>query len=408
METYQIIGILYAIVGAITFAWTGINYFTIKQNGLQPASISHILITLVRIMMGVLFIYSGFVKANDYIGFNYKLEEYFEKFTEDIPALEWLFLGLLKPTAIYQAWFISVLEIALGVAIIVGYKMRATMWFTLVLMLFFTFLTGYSWYFNKVTDCGCFGDALKLKTIESFYKDIILTVMTLPVLWVSRHLKPFVSPKFAGSTTILTFIVMGIFAYVCHEYLPLIDYRAYKVGVNLQACSTTPEAPGLPPKCKDYEEVYRINLAGVDSIPTQTVKTANGDSAVAFNVVKRPGVDANPIDEFKGNVLMIVMYDMDNAPAEEIQKTVDLTNQLKGSDIQVLALTGTGKSVLEENYLPKYKFPYQLSLRDVTMLKTIIRSNPGYVLLKDGVVLKKWHYHTAPTEGQLKDWVRNK
>lgn len=424
MATYQIIGLVYAAVGIITALLFGGEAISKKTLAADKLTFSPVLMWLVRLMMGILFIYSGFVKANDYIGFAYKLDEYFLVFAEDFPALEGFFVGLMKPMSVYLAWFLSVLEIALGVAIIVGYRMKATMWLTLLLMVFFTFLTGYSalpgldmsdfsWHKDlmKVTDCGCFGDALPLKPHESFYKDLILLLMTLPLFLTKSTTKPFISDKFGGTLSAATFVAFGIFAYACHEYLPLIDYRAYSIGTDLAKCSTEdgPE-PGVP-KCKDYPEVYRINVAGKnDTIVEESIKvkeiigkdTIERDSTTKYSVAKWLGQDSEIIDELKGNVLVIVMYNMDKAPKEEIARSVELYNELKGSGVKVLCMTGTGRDDLNNKYIPEFKMPYQLSLRDGTMLKTIIRSNPGYMLLKNGSVVKKWHYNTTPSAGKIK------
>ena len=125
---------------------------------------------IARFFVGGLFIFSGLIKVNDPVGTAIKLEEYFDVFSADIaPFFEWFI-----PAALFLSVFLSVLEVVLGVALIIGYRMKITSWILLGMIVFFTFLTFYSAYFNKVTDCGCFGDAIKLTPWESFYKDIIL------------------------------------------------------------------------------------------------------------------------------------------------------------------------------------------------------------------------------------------
>lgn len=401
MQTYQLIGLTYAIVGALSLLVLLFDYFRKRSWDVAQLPLGNTFVWISRLLIGVLFIYSGFIKVNDYIGFAYKLEEYFEVFAQDLPSLEHFFVGMMKPLAIYLAWFLSTLEIAMGVAIIVGFRMRLTVWSMMLLMIFFTFLTFYSWHYNKVTDCGCFGDALKLKPVESFMKDLILLLMLIPVALVMKHLKPFASSGFSASLTALSFVAAGGFGYACHEFLPLIDYRPYKIGINLAKCSTE-SVNGEAPKCKDYDEVYRVNLAGSDTIVDATVKVGERDSVTKYHVLERPGKETEVINEMKGNVLMIIMYDVNKAPAKQVDKSVELYQQLQGSGIRVLGMVGNGKSTIVEEFAPKHKIPYQISVRDVTMLKTIMRSNPGYMLLKDGVVVKKWHYNLTPTVGELK------
>src|SRR5699024_1522707 len=128
-----------------------------------------------RIIVGVLFIFSGLIKVNDPVGTAIKLEEYFEVFSTDISSFFLIFI----PYALFLSVFLSVLEVILGLAILLWYRSRATIWTLLLIIIFFTFLTFYSAYFNKVTDCGCFGYDIKLTLWQSFIKDIILLVLRL-------------------------------------------------------------------------------------------------------------------------------------------------------------------------------------------------------------------------------------
>lgn len=124
-----------------------------------------------RIFVGVLFIISGLIKLNDPVGFSFKLEEYFSQGVLDLP--------FLMPLALAISIFVVILEVVLGVFLLLGFKPKFTVWSLLLMIVFFTFLTFYSAYFNKVTDCGCFGDAIKLTPWESFTKDVILLVFIL-------------------------------------------------------------------------------------------------------------------------------------------------------------------------------------------------------------------------------------
>src|SRR6185436_18856302 len=135
-----------------------------------------------RYFVGALFIFSGLIKLNDPIGTEIKLEEYFEVFAADFGS----FFQYFIPWALELGMIMIVLEIALGVAILLFYRMRITAWVLLALMVFFTFLTFYSAYFNKVTDCGCFGDAIKLTPWESFWKDIVLMVFVSHLFWYRK------------------------------------------------------------------------------------------------------------------------------------------------------------------------------------------------------------------------------
>jgi len=134
---------------------------------------------MIRLLVGGLFIFSGLIKVNDPVGTSIKLNEYFDVFSNDIAS----FFFYFKSFALELAVFLVVVEVLLGVMLILGVKSRLTVWTLALMILFFTFLTFYSAYFNKVTDCGCFGDAIKLTPWESFYKDVILVVL-IAILFV--------------------------------------------------------------------------------------------------------------------------------------------------------------------------------------------------------------------------------
>ncbi len=133
-----------------------------------------------RVFVGILFIISGFIKLNDPVGFSFKLEEYFSQGVLDLP--------FLMPYALAISIFVVIFEVVLGVFLLIGYRKKFTIWSLLLMILFFTFLTFYSAYFNKVTDCGCFGDAIKLTPWESFTKDVVLLVLILDfILWQATY-----------------------------------------------------------------------------------------------------------------------------------------------------------------------------------------------------------------------------
>ena len=184
------------------------------------------IVNVSRYFVGILFIISGLVKVNDPLGFSYKLTEYFSP--------EVLNLPILIPYALLISIFIVVFETLLGLLLIIGYKKRFTTYNLLLMILFFTFLTFYSAYYNKVTDCGCFGDALKLTPWQSFYKDVVLLILIV-TLFIKRDL---ITPLYAKNYLKIT-LYSGIFicfsiVYYALMHLPLIDFLPYKIGVNIQ------------------------------------------------------------------------------------------------------------------------------------------------------------------------------
>ena len=201
-----------------------------------------------RILVGGLFIFSGLIKANDSLGFSYKLEEYFVEFakifTENgfnllAAPMEWL-----EAVALPLAMFIVVLEIVLGILTITGTKMKKVSFLLLALIIFFTFLTFASWKWELVKSCGCFGDFIPLTPFQSFIKDIILLVLILPIVLASGKIESILTPVGDRLTIFSSFVVFFLFTFYAYNHLPYSDHRAYKVGNNLlQEMSTQPGNP---------------------------------------------------------------------------------------------------------------------------------------------------------------------
>ena len=182
-----------------------------------------------RFFVGSLFIFSGLIKLNDPVGTKIKMEEYFGVFAEDFGS----FFAVFIPAALEIGLILIILEIALGVAVLIYYRMNITAVLLLILMVFFTFLTFYSAYFNKVTDCGCFGDAIKLTPWQSFIKDVILMIPVLHLFWYRKTYRPALRTLeghfVVGATTAIS-LFLAVYAI---RHLPFIDFRAYRIGNHI-------------------------------------------------------------------------------------------------------------------------------------------------------------------------------
>jgi uncharacterized membrane protein YphA (DoxX/SURF4 family) len=365
MSTYQLVGMFFALLGVATIAMLAVEANRARSLDLKDLPMTNKLMWVVRITVGVLFIYSGFVKANDYTGFAYKLDEYFTVFGQHFPPFKGFF-DLFLPLTGPMAWFISVFEIALAVALIVGWRMNLTAWLLVLMMVFFTILTGYSHVTGAVTDCGCFGDALKLAPWESFVKDIILMAVLVPLFLVRRSIPPFPNERIATAATAASFLLSGAFSYYCHETLPLIDYRPYKDGVDLNICTTEITDEGYA-KCKDWVPYFP---------------------------------DGNGFEMLQGKTLMIIVYRFEKAPEKAMREAVELAQSLRGSAIRPVIATATPSSETRQT-LQALGYDQPFVLMDETVLKTIIRSHPGYMLLDEGVVIDKWHYNYIPDRAEL-------
>ena len=352
------------------------------------------LIQLCRVLVGVTFIISGFIKLNDPMGFAFKLEDYF--------APDVLNLPFLLPYTLVLATFVCIFEVVLGVALLVGYQKKLTLWLLLGMLVFFGFLTFYSAYFNKVTDCGCFGDAIKFTPWQSFTKDLVLLALTLVVFWGQKHVQPITNNRLPLTFTALS--VAACIGFVCYVYnhLPLIDFRPYKIGANIPEGMKTPEGKIV------YH--WTVKMDGKEQTVTnygQVPKDSHGDYAevvkVENEVPKAPMHDFyiwnsdgdDFFDEFimKDKLLLVICYRLDRTHEEAFKEIKKVTDQAMKKGYTVLGLTSTLGAAAD--IVKKYELNFDFYYNDGTTLKTVIRANPGLVRLSKGTIVNKKHYNDA-------------
>ena len=351
-----------------------------------------------RLFVGVLFIISGLIKLNDPVGFSYKLAEYFSEPVFNMPFLEPLALGL--------AIFLVILEVVLGVMLLVGYKSKLTIWFLLLLIIFFTFLTFYSAYFDVVKDCGCFGDALHLTPWESFTKDIVLLFFIL-ILFINKKLvKPLFSNRNVTNIITLASIVLCVFMAVwVLNHNPIKDFRPYKVGTNIEKGMEIPE--GAPKSIVEMTFIYKVN--GVDkeftekdlaNIPEGATFVDRKDKVITegyvppihdFTMVKE---DSDYKEELlkEPKLLIFVTYDLTLSHPDGMKKLEGLIKAAKAKGYKVIAMTASGA-----HEIAKAKKQYGLDVDfyfcDATALKTVERANPSIVVVQNGTIIQKVHYN---------------
>ncbi|MDB9755917.1 DoxX family membrane protein [Winogradskyella sp.] len=354
------------------------------------------LVHLSRVFVGVLFIISGFIKLNDPLGFSYKLEEYFGA---DVLNIEFLI-----PYALGISVIVVVFEVVLGVFLLIGYKPKLTVWSLLAMIVFFTFLTFYSAYFDKVKDCGCFGDALKLTPWESFTKDIILLVFILILFFGLKHIKPIFSKLPTTVIGLLSFVISLWFGYHVLMHLPSIDFRAYKMGANLQDGMSTPDDAAKP--ILEYTWTFTVNGETQEFVTNGSYPNVDGD----YVGVETKTIDEGympPIQDFaiesddedlttyfleKDKLVIVAMYAISKAEADGVAKLKTFTDKAIKNGYTVIGLTSSGaedKAAVKRNY----KFNFDFYLCDEKVIKTIVRSNPGVVLLNKGTVKNKAHWN---------------
>ncbi len=361
-----------------------------------------ILAQVSRAIVGLLFIFSGLIKLNDPVGTQYKLEEYFEVFATDFSGFHDLFIGMI-PFALYFSVFLCVAEVVLGIALLVAYKPRTTTWLLFLIIVFFTFLTFYSAYFNKVTDCGCFGAAIKLTPWTSFGKDLFLLALII-ILLVYR--KKFKSLPTGMVVMLATIGSLGI-AFYSLRHLPILDLLPYRVGASIPMQMK----PSEPIR---YQYIFEKNgeTFKFEQYPSDT--TLKFKDMVILNEDAKPKItdyrvwnDESDFTEesFVGAKLFFIIknfQDINTAAIPEINK---LLNNLKSSNVTPIILT-SGSSEIISDFLTKHQINIPYYYVDGTVLKTISRSNPGLWLLKDGTVKGKWHYNDTPTKETILELVK--
>ena len=353
-------------------------------------------VALSRIFVGVLFIISGFIKLNDPLGFSYKLQEYF--------SADVLNMTFLEPYALGLSVVVVVVEVVLGVFLLIGYKPKFTVYSLLTMIIFFTFLTFYSAYFDKVKDCGCFGDALKLTPWESFTKDVILLVLILILVAGIKYIKPVFSSFINTSVALLSFILSLWFGYHVLMHLPAIDFRAYKIGANIQEAMKIPEDAAKP--VLEYTWTFNVNGEEEEFVTNGSYPNVSGD----YVGVETKTIDEGyvpPIQDFsiesqdedltsyfleKEKLLIITMYSISASEEGGIAQLKAFTDKAKEMGYTVIGLTSSGQED-KTKLIKTYGLDFPFYLCDEKVIKTMVRANPGVLLLNKGTVLKKAHWN---------------
>lgn len=395
---------IFAIIGISALVLTAIRYFIDR-----PLSL---LVSYIQNFIGLFFIFSGFVKAVDPMGTSYKIEEYFVEFG----------LDFLEPYTLAISVITIVMEMVIGVTLLLGYLKTLTAWLLLGLIIFFTFLTGYTSFTGKVTDCGCFGDFLKIEPIMSFSKDVFLTVLILILFFRRKYIEE-VPKMFAASVSTIAVIASVLFClrnFAWNE--PVFDFRPYKVGNYL------PDLVKEVPDKVEYAWVYKDKASGeqkefsneefmkISGEPGFKDKYEFVDRKIAK--VLQKGIPAkisryqiindNGDDIFEDVIynpdyqLIAIAYNLDKTCAKAFPEKINpIAAACDKEGILFFALTASAPDK-REAFRHDNQTPFPFYEADGTPLKTILRSNPGLLLLKDGKVMGKWHHRHIPSFEELK------
>ncbi|WP_353161790.1 BT_3928 family protein [Myroides odoratus] len=355
-----------------------------------------IITQLSRIFVGVLFILSGLVKLNDPTGFSFKLEEYFSEAVLNLP--------FLAPYALSLAVVLVIAEVILGVALLLGFMRKLTLTLLFLMIVFFTFLTFYSAYFNKVTDCGCFGDAVPLTPWGSFTKDIVLLILILILIKFKSFIQPIFQAKTNNLIMMITVVLCCFMGYWVLNHLPLKDFRAYKVGTDIQKGM---EIPADAPKA-EYQMTFYYNVngkeekftdkelgnipEGAEFVRREDIQLSEGfQPAIHDLTMDLDGEEHLEQMLQEPKLIWIISYDLERADAEGLQAMKDFANKAIVKGYVVAGLTASSNAIIDD-VIKKYELPFIYYTSDATTLKTIERANPSIVVLEKGIIVEKKHW----------------
>ncbi len=350
------------------------------------------------LIIGLVFMFSGIVKAIDPSGTAYKFNDYFQAFD----------LGFLKPVSLILAVILFTAEFISGFAVLSGYRRKEGIWGVMLLMIIFTPLTFVLALTNPVSDCGCFGDAIHLTNWQTFWKNVFLFIFTLILFTGRKKAGTIMAPAREWTViSVVTLLFIG-FALLNLRYLQIVDFLPYKTGVNIPEAMKIPE--GMP--ADQYESTFIYEKDGVrkeftlENYPaddttwkfidqnTVLVKKGYVPPVHDFSITAPDGQDiAGQVLSSPGYTLIMISTKLKDADPAHLAKGFELGVHCMTAGISFLILTSSGSDELS-----RYNNGFTFFTGDETTLKTIVRSNPGYMLLKDGVVQGKWSAVSLPAK----------
>ena len=364
------------------------------------------IVNLCRIIVAVTFIFSGFVKAIDPIGTQYKLQDY---------------LGAIGMAGILPNWtllavavFLAAIEFCIGIFLLFAIQRRLISKLTVAFMAFMTMVTVWIVVADPVKDCGCFGDALHLTNTETLIKNIVLLVCSLAIMYRPLAMFRFVSKSNQWIVTNYTIVFILVSSGLSLYYLPIFDFRPYHIGVNIPRGMEIPKGAKLP----QFKTTFIMEKNGqrkeftLDNYPdaswkfidSKTVQTSEGyippihDFSITDN---KTGLDlTNNVLSHKGYTFLLISPHLETADDSNFGDIDRLYEYAQSYDIPFYCLTAsTTKAIKRWIDLTGAEYPFCIT--DEAVLKTIIRSNPGLLLLKDGTIINKWSHNNLPNEAKL-------
>ena len=364
------------------------------------------IVNLCRIIVAVTFIFSGFVKAIDPIGTQYKLQDY---------------LGAIGMAGILPNWtllavavFLAAIEFCIGIFLLFAIQRRLISKLTVAFMAFMTMVTVWIVVADPVKDCGCFGDALHLTNTETLIKNIVLLVCSLAIMYRPLAMFRFVSKSNQWIVTNYTIVFILVSSGLSLYYLPIFDFRPYHIGVNIPRGMEIPKGAKLP----QFKTTFIMEKNGqrkeftLDNYPdaswkfidSKTVQTSEGyiPPIHDFSITDdKTGLDlTNSVLSHKGYTFLLIAPHLETADDSNFGDIDRLYEYAQSYDIPFYCLTASTTKAIKR-WVDLTGAEYSFCITDEAVLKTIIRSNPGLLLLKDGTIINKWSHNNLPNEAKL-------
>ncbi len=360
----------------------------------------NILSLISRFILGIVFIFSGFVKGVDPMGFTYKFTDYFNAFN----------LGFLEPFALVLAVTLAAVEFIIGVSLLFRFRYHLAVWAVLVFMSFFTIITFILALTNPVSDCGCFGDAIIMTNWQTFFKNLILIPFVLHIFWFRALHQDSYKPLFSWlALMVFTLVFLSIEFHAC-RHLPLLDFRPYSVGTYIPAKMSMPEG-ALQDEFKTllyYEKNGTVEEFTEDNFPWQDTTWTYVDSK---HILVKKGYEP-PIHDFTivdeantditstllsdgGYSFLLVAAHLGDADTHAMNYASRLAAWCGQAGHSFYCTTASGEREIEE-IRQSLDLAFGFHTTDEITLKTIVRANPGLLLLREGTILAKWHYRDFP------------
>jgi len=368
-------------------------------------------VSTLRILVGVLFIISGLVKANDPLGLAYKMQEFFEVWNAGLSASSFFaanvfisFFRFLHESSLALSIIMITLEIMAGVALIIGWKKRAVLWLLLLLIVFFTFLTGYAWASGKFKNCGCFGDCLPITPFTSFIKDVVLLLAILFLIFNQKYIQPIATKGFRTIAMIAALAATLLFQWYVLAYNPVADCLPFKKGASITEgmkipANAVPDSfairfvykkdgknfefspENLPADLDSYEYVERTD---------KLIRKGNAEPPIkGFALSGITNTDSTQIVLQQPAAILYFISGQHAISQKEKETFEKVYAQAQEKNIPLHIVTNGLEGVTAA--LPPSTFPKASYFKiDYTTFKTAARTNPSIYFLQNGTVINKW------------------